>query len=80
MICSYECTFCAVCASDVLADVCPNCGGGFTARPIRPAGEWRPGLSLGLRPPSDQRRYLSYGPDDIADLSDLLRAVPPERR
>jgi hypothetical protein len=38
MICSFECTFCATCASDVLGGVCPNCGGGLIARPVRPAG------------------------------------------
>lgn len=37
MICSFECTFCAQCANDVLHGVCPNCGGGFVPRPIRPA-------------------------------------------
>jgi hypothetical protein len=36
-ICSFECTFCAPCADDVLKGVCPNCGGGFVARPVRPA-------------------------------------------
>jgi hypothetical protein len=35
-ICSYECTFCVDCAEDVLGGVCPNCGGGFVPRPIRP--------------------------------------------
>lgn len=37
-ICSFECTFCADCVS-ALANVCPNCGGGFEPRPIRPEGE-----------------------------------------
>ncbi len=36
-ICSYECTFCADCVATVLGSTCPNCGGGFTPRPIRPA-------------------------------------------
>ncbi len=36
-ICSFECTFCAGCVDDVLKNVCPNCGGGFERRPIRPA-------------------------------------------
>lgn len=36
-ICSFECTFCASCVRDVLRDVCPNCGGNFVPRPIRPA-------------------------------------------
>ncbi len=36
-ICSFECTFCADCAETRLGGVCPNCGGGFAVRPIRPA-------------------------------------------
>jgi hypothetical protein len=36
-ICSFECTFCPACADERLNGVCPNCGGGFVARPIRPA-------------------------------------------
>jgi acetyltransferase len=35
-ICTFECTFCAACAKDVLQLVCPNCGGELTRRPIRP--------------------------------------------
>src|SRR4051794_32891487 len=40
-ICSYECTFCSQCVDEVLGNVCPNCGGGFVARPVRPARNWR---------------------------------------
>jgi uncharacterized protein len=36
MICTYECTFCRRCVETVLGGRCPNCGGGFVARPIRP--------------------------------------------
>ena len=36
MICSFECTFCHDCVENVLQNVCPNCGGGFAYRPIRP--------------------------------------------
>ena len=36
-ICTFECTFCADCAETRFAGVCPNCGGGLVARPIRPA-------------------------------------------
>ena len=36
MICSFECTFCATCATQVLAGRCPNCGGELIRRPIRP--------------------------------------------
>nr|WP_321244872.1 DUF1272 domain-containing protein [uncultured Psychroserpens sp.] len=35
MICTFECTFCKDCVA-LLKEVCPNCGGDFTDRPIRP--------------------------------------------
>ncbi len=35
-ICSFECTFCASCAEDMLHGRCPNCGGELVARPRRP--------------------------------------------
>ena len=37
MICTFECTFCRDCAEGALGGVCPNCGGNFAPRPIRPA-------------------------------------------
>ena len=36
-ICTFECTFCAPCVETRLGGRCPNCGGDFVARPIRPA-------------------------------------------
>lgn len=52
MICTYECTFCRSCVQSVLRGRCPNCGGNFAARPIRPA--WR------LRDdPASKERVLS---------------------
>ena len=36
-ICTYECTFCAACVDGCLDGVCPNCGGNFERRPVRPA-------------------------------------------
>ncbi len=35
-ICSFECTFCQDCAETRFANTCPNCGGNFVPRPIRP--------------------------------------------
>jgi hypothetical protein len=79
-ICSYECTFCIDCATEKLSNVCPNCGGGFAPRPIRPAREWRAGLSVAKRPPSDKRVHLSYSLEDIAAHSKRIRDIPPEGR
>ena len=36
MICTFECTFCKDCVDGVLQELCPNCGGDFEKRPIRP--------------------------------------------
>ena len=36
-VCSFECTFCAECAEARFANICPNCGGNFVPRPVRPA-------------------------------------------
>lgn len=35
MICSFECTFCKPCVTNVLEGICPNCGGNFVPRPKR---------------------------------------------
>jgi len=36
VICTFECTYCKTCAEAVFKKVCPNCGGNFSPRPIRP--------------------------------------------
>ncbi len=50
-ICSFECTFCAACADEVLHGLCPNCGGELVARPRRPAS------MLAKYPSSNERVY-----------------------
>jgi hypothetical protein len=79
-ICSFECTFCANCVATKLHNVCPNCGGGFSPRPIRPATAWRPGVSLEQRPASTKRVHLSHSLDDIAAHIARIREVAPEDR
>ena len=79
-ICSYECTFCADCVENRLHNVCPNCGGGFVPRPIRPAQEWRSGASIEKHPPSDKRVHLKYSLDDIAAHSARIKHIRPEQR
>ncbi|MBA3677246.1 MAG: DUF1272 domain-containing protein [Sphingosinicella sp.] len=80
LICTYECTFCATCVDRELRNVCPNCGGGFAPRPIRPATEWRPGLSIAAQPASTKRVHLSYDKEDIAQHVARIANIPPERR
>jgi uncharacterized protein len=79
-ICSYECTFCADCAESKLVNVCPNCGGGFAARPIRPTQAWRPDVSLDKQPASTKRVHLKYSLEDIVAHSRAIRDIPPEQR
>jgi hypothetical protein len=79
-ICSYECTFCADCVDGVLANVCPNCGGGFVPRPIRPRNAWREGTGLVSDPPDAHRRQPRYTREQIAALTEALRDTPPAER
>ncbi len=51
MMCSFECTFCTTCASEVLHGICPNCGGELVRRPVRPVGP------LARNPASTQRVF-----------------------
>jgi hypothetical protein len=78
MICSFECTFCCDCVENVLANVCPNCGGGFERRPVRPRNEWRKGISLDSAPastevvlePVDEQKHQAFaGPIKDIDPS-----------
>lgn len=79
-ICTYECTFCADCVDNRLQNVCPNCGGGFERRPIRPATEWREGLSRAKRPPSAKRVHMRCSLDALAEHIARIRDIPPEKR
>ena len=79
-ICTYECTFCADCVEHKLHNVCPNCGGGFAPRPIRPATERRPGVCVTKQLPSDKRVHLKYSVEDVAAHSARLRDIPPQER
>jgi uncharacterized protein len=79
-ICSYECTFCAICVDGLLANVCPNCGGGFTPRPIRPAHNWKGDNWLGNDPARTEPKYRPVDPAAHAAFAAPLRALPPARR
>jgi len=79
-ICSYECTFCATCAEDILENVCPNCGGGFAPRPIRPSRNWKGNNFLGSDPASAAVRHRPVDAAAHADFSERLRTIPPQNR
>ncbi len=79
-ICTYECTFCAACVEAVLHNVCPNCGGGFVPRPIRPSTARRKGVSLVNQPASTQRVHLKHGTEEVATFVAGVKDIAPERR
>jgi len=60
--------------------VCPNCGGGFCPRPVRPAKEWRPGLSLPLRPASTTRVLMSCSWAEAEQFAATLAEIAPQDR
>ncbi|WP_105436268.1 DUF1272 domain-containing protein [Neorhizobium tomejilense] len=55
MICTFECTFCADCAADVLKGTCPNCAGELVRRPVRTAA------ALARHPASTKRVLKAEG-------------------
>ncbi len=79
-ICTYECTFCIDCAEKVLLNVCPNCGGGFAPRPIRPRTERRAGLCLAKQPASVERVHLSWSRDEIRTFVMSVADIDPQDR
>lgn len=54
-ICTFECTFCADCVENLFDNTCPNCGGNFVARPIRPAKQL-------LANPASTKRFTKAHP------------------
>ena len=79
-ICTYECTFCQDCVDSVLHNVCPNCGGGFTKRPVRPKTARREGVSLSHDPASTTRKLTKYSRDEIDTFVAQVKDIPPETR
>ncbi|CAN5262711.1 DUF1272 domain-containing protein [soil metagenome] len=79
-ICSYECTFCAACVDTVLDNVCPNCGGGFVPRPIRPSTNWKGDNYLGKDPGSTKLKHKPVDPQVHAQFAAPIKSIPPEMR
>ena len=79
-ICSYECTFCATCVENVLDNVCPNCGGGFVPRPVRPVKNWNNDNYLGKDPASTKVRHRPVDPTAHAKFAAAIKNIPPDKR
>lgn len=78
-ICTYECTFCAACV-EKLENVCPNCGGGFVPRPIRPATNWKGDNYLGKDPASTKIKHRPVDWAAHAKFAADLKLIPPRDR
>jgi hypothetical protein len=78
-ICSYECTYCARCVN-LLGNVCPNCGGGFTPRPVRPVRNWKDNNHLGADPAGTTVKHRPVDLAAHAVFAAEIRLIPPERR
>ncbi|WP_306142411.1 DUF1272 domain-containing protein [Roseibium sp. MMSF_3412] len=59
-ICTFECTFCADCAENRFDNICPNCGGNFVERPVRPERHL-------VKNPASTKRFTKAHPQ-CADL------------
>lgn len=79
-ICSFECTFCATCVDAVLGNVCPNCGGGFMPRPVRPARNWKGDNFLGQYPASATVKHRPVDAIAHAALNAALAGLEPTER
>ena len=80
MICSFECTFCRECVEKILENVCPNCGGGFSPRPIRPKTDWKNGDHLGAFPASTKIKHRPVDLDAHKRFIEAIKPISPERR
>lgn len=80
MICSFECTFCKDCVDNLLENVCPNCGGGFTPRPVRPARDWKANNFLGTYPARTAARHRPVDLNAHRRFAEKIKPISPENR
>ncbi|MCB0668286.1 MAG: DUF1272 domain-containing protein [Saprospiraceae bacterium] len=79
MICSFECTFCLNCVEKVLRNICPNCGGGFERRPVRPVKCVTPNC-LKNYPATTHKTIKKINSASLLRLQKLYRNTSPEHR
>ncbi|MDF1878130.1 DUF1272 domain-containing protein [Sulfurimonas sp. SAG-AH-194-C20] len=80
MICTFECTFCRDCVENILENVCQNCGGGFTPRPIRPQNNLKNNNFLGKYPSGTKIYHYPVDADNHAKFSEKLKNIHADRR
>ena len=80
MICSFECTFCTDCVTRVLSNVCPNCGGGFCARPVRPARNWKGENYLGRYAARTEPKHRPVDATAHAAFAAAIQNIAPQER
>lgn len=80
MICTFECTFCRSCVEKILENVCPNCGGGFSSRPIRPRNNWKDDNFLGKFPPSTTAKQRPLDASLHQEFAKTIKVIPPHLR
>ena len=79
VICTFECTFCIDCVTNVLENVCPNCGGGFEKRPVRPT-QCETTNCLTNFPAATEKKYRPVDMEKFKKLHDHYVNVYPGRR
>lgn len=80
MICSFECTFCKECVAQLLENACPNCGGGFVPRPIRPAQNHKGDNYLGKYPAGTRVVHKQVDQANQRALLERIGGLKPHER
>ena len=80
MICSFECTFCKDCVENLLGNVCPNCGGGFCSRPVRPSQNWKGDNFIGANPASTRIKHRPVDRATHERFAAQISSIAPEMR
>jgi hypothetical protein len=80
MICTFECTFCRSCVENILENVCPNCGGGFCSRPVRPIKNRKGDYFLGVFPAGTTVKHRPVNPLLHHRFAYAIKHIPPNLR
>ena len=80
VICSFECTFCRTCVDEFIGNVCPNCGGGLSSRPIRPSTNLKNENYLGKYPASTRTIHNPKAVAAHIEFRSSIENITPEKR